>query len=82
MILTIKFTNDFIKLCFNSQYGNITTFEINKNDFFKSCSKYTYNNLENYVYSKQFESEKFDRIADFLSSVYVTKLIINGGIQC
>jgi hypothetical protein len=76
MILTIKTNIIYIELCFSSIYGDITKFKIKKSDFYKKYSKYNYKNLENYIYSKQFESKIYDRIADFMSSVYCTGKIM------
>lgn len=79
MILTIKFTINYIKLCFDSLYGNVTIFKIKKDNFYKKYGEYTFKNLENYIYSQQFKSKQFNRLSDFLSSVYVTKIINSGG---
>lgn len=73
MMLVIKVTKKNFNLEFISKYGNITTFRLNKYDFYKRYDEYTYKNIEDYIYSKQFESKELDRIADFLSSVYVSK---------
>jgi hypothetical protein len=81
MILTIKFQLFYIQLAFSSVYGNVIIFNINKDEFYKSYSECTLKTLEDYVYSKQFESKEFGKIANFLSSVYTTKLIEKGGIE-